>query len=140
MKNKTLFLAVYVLAFAVTFVNIVFSLKNYLFSDINDLPRGKCVESVSAPGGYKTVDIYLVKNSLGTAVRGELTFADTGEHKNIFWQTGISKVIVRWENDDVIFFNDVPISGNGDNSYDCRRGTSLFTDGALEDERLRNRK
>ncbi len=139
MKKKLLWRAVYVLAFAVTLVNVIFSLKNYLFADINDLPRGKCVSSVSSPDGYRTVDVYVVKNSLGTAVRGELTFTETGEHKNIFWQTGISKVYVHWEGDEVVYFNEVPVSGNGANSYDCRRGTSLFTDGALEDERLRNR-
>ena len=136
MKKKALFYAVYLLALAVTLVNVVFSLKNYLFSDINELPRGKWIAQQASPAGDKTVDIYLVKNSMGTAIRGELNFSN-GERKNIFWQTGISEVRVRWVGDDEIYFNNVPLSGNGDNTYDCRRGTSLFTDGALENERLK---
>ena len=71
MKKKIFFSAVYVLALVITLVNVVFSLKNYLFSDINELPRGKWISQEVSPDGEKTVDIYLVKNCLGTAIRGE---------------------------------------------------------------------
>ena len=136
MKNKAVFITVYILALIVTLVNTFYSIRNYLFADMNELPVGEFVSEHASVEGDRTVEIYLVKNSLGTAVRGELVFS-SGDRKNIFWQTGISGVNVRWGPDNVSFFNNVPLSGNGDNSYDCRRGTSLFTDGALENDRLK---
>lgn len=135
MKNKYAFLLLYIAALIISLINTAFSLKNYLFADINELPAGRLVAEVPSPTGEKTVNVYLVKNSLGSAVRGELVLK-SGEAKNVFWQTDIDGVNVTWGNEELIFFNDVPISGDGSHSYDCRRGTSLFTDGSLENDRL----
>ena len=135
MKKNAPFLILYVIALVITAVNTFFSMKNYIFSDINALPQGEFVSEEVSPSGNKSVKIYLVENSLGTAIRGELKTGPTS-CKNIFWQTGIKDVTVHWQDDDLVYFNNVPISGNGNMPYDCRRGTALFTDGALEDERL----
>lgn len=135
MKNRAFFLTVYILALAVTLVNVFFIIKNYLYADINDLPEGTLVSETVSPSGKKTVKVFLVKNSIGTGIRGEL-FEEGKKPRNIFWQTGIDSINVTWNDESIIYFDNVPIPGSGDAPYDCRRGTSLFTDGALESERF----
>lgn len=130
MKNKILFISIYVLAFAVTVFNLVFSFKNYLFPNINDLPKGALVSETASPSGEKIVSVYLVKNGFGTAIRGTL-YSKGKKEKTVFWQTGIDAVNITWQGEEVIYFDNIPIDGNGATPYDCRKGTSLFTDGAL---------
>lgn len=132
MKKKYAIFILYIAAFLITAVNTFFSLKNYLFTDINELPKGEIVSEQSSPSGDKTVNVYLVKNSIGTAIRGELVM--NGSKTNIFWQTGISEIGVRWGNNDIVYFNNVPVFCDGEKSYDCRRGTSIFDDGSIEYE------
>ena len=132
MKKRAFFLSVYILAFLIAVVNIFFTVKNYLIVDINELPTGTLISEASSPSGEKTVKIYRVENSLGTAIRGELVL--NGKAQNIFWQTDITDISVHFTNNDTVYFNNVPIIANGKYSYDCRKGTALFTGGALEDE------
>lgn len=130
--KKFLLTLVYVLALVTVLFNTAFSLKNYLFADIDELPQGKLVSSSVSPSGERTFNLYRVSNVLGDAVRGELVVND-GKAKNIFWQTNIKNVTVDWENDVVLMIDGVPVSADGETVYDSRRGTSLFTDGALAD-------
>ncbi|MBR0466240.1 MAG: hypothetical protein IJJ40_01945 [Clostridia bacterium] len=132
MKKRVFFLSVYFLAFLITAVNVFFSLKNYLVVDINELPVGTLVSETASPSGEKEVKVYRVENTLGTAIRGELIIGGTPH--NIFWQTGIDDISVEFTSDEIVQFNNVPLVADGKNSYDCRKGTALFTGGALEDE------
>lgn len=136
MKNgKFLFVTVYILALIVSVVNVVFAIKNTLFYDINELPEGTMISQTPSPSGERVVTVYLVENSVGSGIRAELSI-NGGKPKNIFWQTGIDKIDVTWADESAIFFNSVPIDGSGKAPYDCRNGKSLFTDGALETERI----
>lgn len=138
MKSKILFYFVYIAALFVTVFNVFFSIKNYLLPDINDLPKGELIQSVDSPSGKKKVNVYLVKNSMGEAIRAELTDKlGKADAKNIFWQTEMSNVNITWKIDGVIYFDNIPISGTGEMPYDCRKGTSLFTDGALANELIK---
>ncbi len=129
MKKKIFFIFVYALTLIITAINVTISIKDSLFFDINNLPSGDLAYSLSSPSGDKTLNIYVVENSLGAAVRGEII---TGENvKNIFWQTNTDSVASFWENDDVVNIHEVSINLAQGAVYDCRRGTSLFQEGNL---------
>ncbi len=129
--SKYVLRGVYILALAVTVVNLLFSVKNYLFPDIGDLPEGTLKTTAVSPSGKQKVNVYRVDNRVGSGVRAELVDA-SGSARNIFWQTDLENVDIRWDHEEIITFNGVPVSAEPDGApYDCRRGISLFTDGAL---------
>ena len=132
MKTKPLFITIYVFALAITLVNVFFTVKSSLFADINKLPQGEILYTVSSPSGDKAINVYCVENSLGSAVRAELE--TDGKLINVFWQTGIDSVEVSWTNDDVAVINSIPLDVCHGGFYDCRNGVSLFKEGALEGE------
>ncbi len=129
MKNLG-FKILYVVTAIVIFLELGFAVKGSLFTDITELPVGTLESSTVSPSGNKTMNIYLVKNSIGVAIRGEIT-SDSGSH-NIFWQTGIDSVEAVWLNDDTVIINEIPLNADDTFGYDCRRGYSLFDEGSLE--------
>ena len=134
MRN-TGFKILYIFTVLVMIVELGFTVKNSIFTDIADVPKGEFVESYDCDYCEKKMNVYLVKNNLGTAIRGEI---ENGDQKyNIFWQTGIEMVDVAWINEDTIMINGIPLDVNDRFGYDCRRGYSLFNDGAIE-ENFRN--
>lgn len=132
MKTKPFFLIIYVITFIITVVNMFFTIKSSLFADINELPKGEIMYSVTSPIGNKIVNVYRVENTLGTAIRAELR--TNGKNKNVFWQTGVENVEVYWENNDVAVINSIPLNVSNGGFYDCRNGVSLFSAGAIEGE------
>lgn len=129
MKNIG-FKILYTVTALIILVEMGLCVKESLFTDIAKLPLGTKVNSYSSPSGEKTMNVYLVKNNLGSAVRCEIENAD--ETYNIFWQTGIDSVEVVWLNNDEIAINEIPLNANDKFGYDCRRGYSLFDEGSLE--------
>ena len=129
MKKKIFFIFVYALTLIITAVNVTIAIRDSLFFDINNLPSGDLSYTISSPTGDKTLNIYVVENSIGAAVRGEIVSGDTV--KNIFWQTGTEAVNSFWENNDVVNIHQVSINLAQGAVYDCRRGTSLFQEGNL---------
>lgn len=121
----------YIITALVIIVELAFTVKNSIFTDIADVPTGTFVESYPCVYGDKKMNLYMVKNSLGTAIRGEIE--SNGKKHNIFWQTGIETVDVQWVNEDTIMINEIPLDVNDTFGYDCRRGYSLFDDGSLEE-------
>ena len=130
MKNIG-FKLLYIITTLVIIVELAFTVKNSIFTDIADVPTGTFVESYPCEYGDKKMNLYMVKNSLGTAIRGEIE--SNGKKHNIFWQTGIEAVDVQWLNEDTIMINEIPLDVNDTFGYDCRRGYSLFDDGSLEE-------
>ncbi len=124
------FKVLYVITAIVVIVEVAFSVNSSLFTDISELPKGTLMYSEKSPSGKKTVNIYLVENNLGTAVRGEI--AEDGTSHNIFWQTGIDDVNVYWSDNKNIVINDIPLDSTDTFGYDCRRGYSLFNEGSIE--------
>ncbi len=129
MKNLS-FKILYAIAAIVVIVNLCFEVKGSLFSDIAELPVGTLAASSVSPSGSKTMNIYLVKNNLGVAVRGEITENDKSH--NIFWQTGIDTVQAVWLNEETVIINEIPLNADDTFGYDSRRGYSLFDEGSLE--------
>ena len=129
MKNIG-FKILYVIATLVIVADIIFAVHGSLFTNIAELPTGTLKASSVSPSGEKTMNIYLVKNNLGVAIRGEIEGKD--EKYNIFWQTGIDTVEVLWLNDDTVQINQIPLDVNDTFGYDCRRGYSIFDEGSLE--------
>ncbi len=129
MKNIG-FKLLYFITAIVIIINLTFSVKSSLFSDISDLPIGTLKESVGSPSGEKQMNIYIVDNPMGVAIRGEIT--QNGKSHNIFWQTDINEVEAVWVNDDIVLINEIPLDADDTFGYDCRRGYSLFDEGSLE--------
>lgn len=129
MKNFG-FKLLYILTALVMLVELSFAVKQSLFTDISQLPEGKLQSSTLSPSGNSTMNIYVVKNNLGVAVRGEIVTND--QKHNIFWQTGIDEVQADWINEDTVLINEIPLDANDTFGYDCRRGYSLFDEGSLE--------
>ena len=131
MKNIG-FKLLYIITAIVMFVEIGFAIKGSLFTDISDLPKGKLQNSYPSIGAEdKVMNVYLVKNDIGSAIRIEIVQGE--DAYNIFWQTGIDSVEAEWVNDNTVLINDVPLDANDRFGYDCRRGYSLFDEGSLED-------
>ena len=124
------FKLMYFLAFVVMAFNLVVTVKNGVFYYIDELPVGELVSSVQSPDGQKMLNIYLVENKIGAAVRGEVVGADD-KAKNIFWQTETDAVNSAWVDEIIVIINDVVLDVRG-STYDSRRGTSLFQEGAVE--------
>lgn len=131
MKNIG-FKILYIITAIVILVEMGFSVSGSLFTDISKLPKGTIVSENScvSPSGAKKLNIYVVKNNLGVAIRGEIA-TDEGAH-NIFWQTGIDHVDAVWLNEDTVVINEIPLNADDTFGYDCRRGYSLFDEGSLE--------
>lgn len=121
---------VYIITAIVVVVNLCFAIKGSLFTDIADLPQGELQNQHYSPSRKKVMNIYLVENDLGVAIRGEIVTSE-GKH-NVFWQTDIDTVEARWLNEDTVLINDIPLDANDTFGYDCRRGYSLFDEGSLE--------
>ena len=129
MKKNIFFVIIYALALIISFVNVGITIKDNLFSDINELPTGEYAYSVTSPDGSRVLNIYTVKNALGSAARGEIV--ENGAAKNIFWQTNTRAVVSFWENNEVVNIHEVSINLTHGAVYDCRRGISLFQEGNL---------
>ncbi len=129
MKKRLFFVIVYALALIITAINTTVTIKDNLFFDINNLPTGKLSYALQSPSGDKTLNIYVVENALGAAVRGEIVMGDTV--KNVFWQTDTASVASFWEDNDVVNVNELSLNVTLGAVYDCRRGTSLFQEGNL---------
>ena len=128
MKNVG-FKILYVVTALIIAVDIGFAVKGSLFTDIADLPTGTLRTASVSPSGEKTMNIYVVENNLGVAVRGEIEQNNT--KYNIFWQTGIDEVEAVWLNEDTVVINEIPLNADDTFGYDCRRGYSLFDEGSL---------
>ncbi|MDO4608210.1 MAG: DUF5412 family protein [Clostridia bacterium] len=129
MKNLG-FKFLYFITAVVIIVELGFTVKGSLFTDIAELPVGTLTHTAVSPSGERIMNIYLVKNNVGVAVRGEITKG--GKSHNIFWQTGIDNVQAVWIDDKTVLINEIPLEADDTFGYDSRRGYSLFDEGSLE--------
>lgn len=134
MKKNVFFAILYVLAFVTVAVNMVFTVKETIAPDIDQLPKGTLIVSVDSPEKEMTLNIYLVENSLGKGIRGEV-FKD-GKRENVYWQTGIEKVNCGWHNKKTVVINSVFLNVVRGDKFDCRSDVSILqTNGLSEEER-----
>lgn len=130
MKKNWGYFIIYFLTLAVVIFNVSLAIKESLFFNINDLPEGSLLSSQISPDGKKTLNLYLIDNSLGTAVRGEVVSGN--EKKNVYWQTGTTDVSAFWNDNHFVVIDEIPLDITKGGEYDCRRGKSLFQEGAVE--------
>ena len=135
MKSNILPRILYILAAIMIVANTVFSVINSLIPNIDDLPEGEFISSFKSPAETSEVKFYLVKNNLGTAIRGEKVNGD--KSTNIYWQTDIDTVSVQWLDEYGIVINDIPLNLKND-KFDCRRGTAIFSDGVTAEKVIEN--
>ncbi len=126
--KKKIFMSFYILAALVACVNGFFAVRDTVSFDMKDLPKGVEIHSVASPNGNRVLNVYLVENALGTAIRGEVK--NNGKTHNVYWQTGLSDVEYGWIDNDYLIINDVAIDAVK-GSYDCRRGYSIFSEGSV---------
>ena len=129
------FKIVYLLTAVIVVVELIFSVKGSLFTDISKLPQGTLLYSSESPSGDKNLNIYVVKNNLGVAVRGEIQ--TQSDKYNIFWQTDADFQNAYWIDENDVVINDIPLNSSDTFGYDCRRGYSLFDEGSLADNVIR---
>lgn len=129
MKNLG-FKILYIITAIIVIVELGFAVKGSLFTDIAKLPKGDLSYTSVSPSGEKFMNVYLVKNNVGSAVRVEIVTSDSSH--NIFWQTDIETVDARWVDEQLIVINDIKLNSDDHFGYDSRRGYSLFDEGSLE--------
>lgn len=132
MKKEIPFKIFYLLAAVVVILNLVITIRESAFFNIQELPAGRLMYSCESPQGERTLNVYRVENALGTAIRGEVVKQD-GERQNVFWQTNLENVEVSWLDDSTVVIDSLILNVAKGGSYDCRRGTSLFQEGAVEE-------
>lgn len=135
MKNSG-FKILYIVTALVIIIELAFAVKGSLFTDIAKLPEGELSYTAVSPSGEKFMNVYVVKNNLGTAVRGEIETQNSTH--NIFWQTDIETVDVYWVDEHNIVINDIMLNADDTFGYDSRRGYSLFDEGSLEQNFMNN--
>ena len=129
---------IYIITAFVFVVNSVFVVLDTVSYSMEVLPEGDKIYSTSSPSENKTLNVYLINNSFGNAVRAEIE--SEGEKRNVFWQTGISGVNSVWLNDMVVEINGIELNVEAGADYDCRRGYSIFSKGSIEGENVENQK
>ncbi len=135
MKNLC-FKILYIVTAIVIIVELSFAVKGSLFTDIANLPKGELTYSEVSPSGDKSLNVYLIENNIGTAVRCEIITPN--DKHNIFWQTEISSVDAKWIDEQYIVINGIKLNCDDHFGYDSRRGYSLFDDGSLEQNFMNN--
>ncbi len=129
MKNKKIFIAIYVFCFLIVFFNIFFFVKDQLFFSIEDVPQGEFIYAAMSPTGDKTAQFYRVTSPEGVAARVEVVVFDQNNNEvkknNIYWEVGKSNVTISWVDEDIITIDEAPLVLSNGDSYDCRRKTSF---------------
>ncbi|MBR6693585.1 MAG: hypothetical protein IKL62_01385 [Clostridia bacterium] len=105
MKSKRVLIILTALAMLVMLFNTVCLVSDTFFYSIDDIPEGKFVRSVPSNYGNEKVNVYLVENPLGNAVRLEAVL-DDGQTRNFYWEVGVSDVKVTWIGQTTVYFQD----------------------------------
>lgn len=122
----------YLVAFLIITVNLVFVVRDGLSFSMKSLPVGEKLYSIDSPAGNKTLTVYHINNSLGTAIRVDVTGPEGV--RNVYWQIGLDGVESSWLNNAVVNINGVELNVDAGAEYDCRLGYSIFREGSIEGE------
>ena len=129
MRTKIL-KVVYLMAFLIVAINLVFIIRDNSNISMENLPVGEKLYSVDSPAGDKTLTVYCINNSFGTAIRADVKSA--AGVRNVYWQTGLDGVNSDWINNMTVDINGVVLNVEAGGKYDCRRGYSIFREGSIE--------
>lgn len=126
MKRKVC-AAIALISGIITAVNIAFVVKDTFFYNKDNLPKGTYVRSelnqeLFLSQGLR-LEIYQVDATAHypAAVRAELNNVNTGERRNVYWQTGTESTVVAWNEENIyeVVINGVTVDLRG-GGYDCR--------------------
>lgn len=103
MKSKKALIVLTIVMFAVMIFNTVFEIKDAFFHNVEEVPTGTLTATYPSPNGSEKVNVYVVKNPLGSAVRCEAV--SDGKTRNIYWEVGTDKATVAWLDKTVVYIN-----------------------------------
>ena len=129
MKKGIAFNLFYLLALVVVLVNSFYIFKENFFINIESVPQGEFQYSQASPDNDFKLDVYLIKTSVGNSVRVVEVRQDSS--RNIFWQTGIEDVKIKWKNNTYVIINGIDLDLKKGEYFDCRSITSIFNDGLM---------
>ena len=126
MSSKKVLVVIAVLTFVLAIANSVFMVCDSFLYSIDDIPSGEFLRATSKSVGLpeeRTINIYVVENSLGKGIRCTTSQKD-GEERNIYWQVGVEDVTIEWVDANRVIIKaegveDISLNLNLD-SYDCR--------------------
>ena len=98
--------------------NMVCMASDTFFYSINDIPEGKLVAEYPSNYGTESVNVYLIENPLGDAIRCEAELAD-GSVRNFYWEVGANSAMVTWLNKDQVYIK----VGEKVGTYDVYKST-----------------
>lgn len=128
-KKGILFYIYYLIALAVILVNSFYLIKDNFFINIESLPEGAYQYSDFSPNGKTELKVYFIELPVGNSVRVSET--KNGNTRNIFWQTDIEKVKIKWKNQNVVIINGIDLDLKDEEFFDCRSIKSIFNDGLM---------
>ena len=129
MKKGIFFYFYYLLALIVVVANGIYIIKTNYFINIESVPDGEYQYNDFSPKKTTELKVYYVDLAVGESVR--VTATNNNETKNIFWQTGIEDVKIKWKNDSEVIINNISLDLSKNETFDCRSIRSIFNDGIM---------
>ena len=129
MKKKILYYAFYSLALLVILVNSFFLIKDNYFINIESVPTGEFQYSNLSPDKATKLDVYFIDMPVGKSIR--ITETVNSNTRNIFWQTGVENVKIRWKDNSTVIINGIDLDLSKEEYFDCRSISSIFNDGLM---------
>ena len=129
MKKGIFFYFYYLLALIVVVANGIYIIKTNYFINIESVPDGEYQYNDFSPKKTTELEVYYVDLAVGESVR--VTATNNNETKNIFWQTGIEDVKIKWKNDSEVIINNISLDLSKNETFDCRSIRSIFNDGIM---------
>lgn len=129
MKKNRWFYFYYGLALIVVIVNCFYLIKSNNIINIENVPEGEYQFNNFSPKKDIELKVYYIDLPVGQSVRVSAT--QDGETKNIFWQTGVQKVKIKWKNNKNVVINGIDLDFAEDEYFDSRSISSIFNDGLM---------
>lgn len=129
MKKGIFFYVYYLLALIVVVANGIYIIKTNYFINIESVPDGEYQYNDFSPKKTTELKVYYVDLAVGESIR--VTATNNNVTKNIFWQTGIEDVKIKWKNDSEVIINNISLDLSKDETFDCRSIRSIFNDGIM---------
>lgn len=129
MKKNAFFTCFYAVTFIVILVNATYLLVSNVFVNIADVPNGEYVSSSFSPDKSCELKVYTVSTDIGNAVRVSRTI--NGKTENVFWQTNVNDVSIVWNNNSVVFINDIRLDFEKGETFDSRSMKSILNGGIM---------
>lgn len=129
MKKNAFFICFYAVTFIVILVNAIYLVGSNVFVNIADVPNGEYVSSSFSPDKSCELKVYTVSTDIGNAVRVSRTV--NGKTENVFWQTNVDDVSIVWNNNSIVFINNIRLDFEKGETFDSRSITSILNGGIM---------